>query len=219
MNKYRILFSKTGRAKYISHLDLMRTMQRTFVRAGLHVKHTEGFNPHPHMVFALPLSVGAESVCELMDFELAEAIEPAEISDFLNNVVPEGIIIRDAYTPETKFKDIAWIKISGILEYDVGEAVNIADELNTFFGSDSIVIEKKSKSKISDFDIIPCIKNISFDAVDGNIMLSAVIMAQNPGLNPELLINALRQKKESLVPDFYEFKRHELFAHDMTIFK
>ena len=66
----RIIFRKEGRAKYISHLDLMRTMQRVFIRAGVQIKHTEGFNPHPYMAFALPLSVGMESDYEILDFKL-----------------------------------------------------------------------------------------------------------------------------------------------------
>ncbi len=65
----RLLFSKTGRAKYISHLDLMRTFQRAFARAGISIKHTEGFNPHPFVSIALPLSVGYSSQCEILEFE------------------------------------------------------------------------------------------------------------------------------------------------------
>ena len=72
MRKCRIVFEKTGKAIYISHLDLMRTMQRIFVRTGISIKHTEGFNPHPYMVFALPLSVGTESLYELVDINLVD---------------------------------------------------------------------------------------------------------------------------------------------------
>ena len=93
MNKdCRILFYKTGIAKYISHLDLMRTMQRCFIRAGVSIKHTEGFNPHPYMAFALPLSVGCESVCELMDFRLHDddAVKLDELPGRLNPAMPEG---------------------------------------------------------------------------------------------------------------------------------
>ena len=66
----RLLFSKTGRAKYISHLDLMRTFQRAFARAHIQIKHTEGFNPHPFVSIALPLSVGYSSQCEILEFGL-----------------------------------------------------------------------------------------------------------------------------------------------------
>ena len=66
----RLLFEKTGNAVWMSHLDLMRVFQRAFKRAGLSLTHTQGFNPRPSVSIALPLSVGVESVCELLDFEL-----------------------------------------------------------------------------------------------------------------------------------------------------
>ena len=71
MDKLRLRFEKTGRAVYISHLDLMHTMQRVFSRAGFELKYSEGFNPHPQISVVLPLSVGTGSLCELMDFRLA----------------------------------------------------------------------------------------------------------------------------------------------------
>ena len=66
----RALFEKVGNARYISHLDLMRVFQRAFKRAGLPLTHTQGFNPRPSVSIALPLSLGVESRCELLDFEL-----------------------------------------------------------------------------------------------------------------------------------------------------
>lgn len=219
MSKSRVLFSKEGKAKYVSHLDLMRTMQRVFMRAGMGIKHSEGFNPHPRITFALPLSVGAESVCELMDFELVNNMSTYEITAAMNASMPEGIKILSAYEPETKFKDIAWIHVAGRLEYDNGTSNELIDSLIDFFGAESIIIEKKSKNKIADFDIAPCIKSIRFCQDSKIVLMDSVIMAQNPGLNPELLVNALRQRKEMLVPDFYEFKRLELFDKDMKIFK
>ena len=70
MAKLRLIFSKEGRAVYISHLDLMRTFQRVFMREGLILKHSQGFHPHPIISFALPLSVGQSSRCEILDFEV-----------------------------------------------------------------------------------------------------------------------------------------------------
>ena len=77
MDKLRLRFEKTGRAIYISHLDLMATMQRAFSRAGLELKYSEGFNPHPLISVLLPLSVGTASVCELM-VELLEELSGQE---------------------------------------------------------------------------------------------------------------------------------------------
>jgi len=63
----RLQFSKVGKARFISHLDLMSTMRRALLRAGVSLKYSEGFNPHPYMSVALPLPIGCASVCEFMD--------------------------------------------------------------------------------------------------------------------------------------------------------
>lgn len=75
MPKHRLAFSKADTAKYISHLDLMRTFQRAFLRAGLPIKHTEGFNPHAFVSIPLPLSVGYSSACEVLECELLGEVD------------------------------------------------------------------------------------------------------------------------------------------------
>ena len=70
ITKVRIKFSKVGDLMFISHLDLARTMQKIILRSGIDIWYSEGFNPQPKMVFALPLPTGAESVCELLDITL-----------------------------------------------------------------------------------------------------------------------------------------------------
>ena len=72
--KNRLLFSKTGRACYISHLDLMATFQRVFLRAGVPIWQTQGFNKHAYVSIALPLSVGYSSDCEILEFNLDEGM-------------------------------------------------------------------------------------------------------------------------------------------------
>ena len=87
----RMLFSKTGNAIWISHLDTMRLFQRAFKRCGFHLKHTQGFNPRPSVSIALPLSVGVESFCELLDFELEDQeISCTEIMERLNCSLIDG---------------------------------------------------------------------------------------------------------------------------------
>ena len=79
MAKLRLRFAKEGRAVYISHLDLLRTFQRVFLRQGIVLRHSQGFHPHPILSFALPLSVGQESVCELLDLETVEDLDCAAL--------------------------------------------------------------------------------------------------------------------------------------------
>ena len=105
----RLLFSKTGRAKYISHLDLMRTFQRAFARAGISIRHTEGFNPHPFVSIALPLSVGYSSECEILEFGLLEGTPYEAVPERLTAAMPEGIVVHDCYPAQRKMKELAFV--------------------------------------------------------------------------------------------------------------
>ena len=97
MPDQRILFSKSGTAKYISHLDLMHTMERAFLRAGITIRHTAGFHPHPYVYIPLPLPLGFSSQCELMEFGLEEGCTMEELPQKMNQVLPAGIVIHDCY--------------------------------------------------------------------------------------------------------------------------
>ena len=88
--KIRVKFSKTGSLKFISHLDLNRTVKSAFLRSKLPIWYTQGFNPHPKTVFSVPLSVGTASLCEFMDFRITEEVSGKVICDTLNSVFPEG---------------------------------------------------------------------------------------------------------------------------------
>lgn len=218
MDKLRMKFSKTGRAVYISHLDLMRTITRAFLRAGIRLKYSEGFNPHPNISIALPLSVGCESVCEIMDFKLAEDISCDEIKSALSVQMPEGIEVISVYESERKVKDIKWLSVEGVFEYDDRDCGEMKKKLDDFFAGESIVIEKKTKRGVGQSDIAPAIKEISFEAEDGDVLLKAIISAQEPTLNPEHLVSALRQLAPEIAPDFAKFRRLEIFDENMQVF-
>lgn len=219
MDKYRMLFSKTGRAVYISHLDLMRTITRAFMRAECKLKYSEGFNPHPNISIALPLSVGCESVCEIMDFKMREDMPCEEIKKRLSTQFPEGIEVIDVYEAELKVKEIKWLRISGVFEYDERDAAAMADKLNEFYSADSIVVSKRTKKGMGESDIRPAIKEISFTADSGDVKMCAVISAQEPTLNPELIAEALRQLAPDIAPDFAKFRRLEIFDENMDVFR
>lgn len=143
----RAVFKKTGRAIYISHLDLMRVMQRTFKRAKLPVWFTKGYNPHIYILFHLPLSLGVSGECEIMDFGMdMSAGEPdyEDIKNRLNVALPEGLEIVRLYEPETKHTEIAACEYTVNLfsdksPYDVGKL------FNDFMAQEGIYIEKRCK--------------------------------------------------------------------------
>ena len=221
MNKLRMRFSKTGRAVYISHLDLMHTMQRAFARAGYRIKHSEGYNPHPIISIALPLSVGAESMCEVMDFRLEGKDEDASnMVSRLNSSLPEGIEVLEIYESDRKAAEIRYLAITGVYEYDRGGAAEKAAALNEFYAQSSIEIMKKSKRGMTLTDIAPMIKSIAAEpAGDCAVSIRAVICAQEPTLNPELLVSSLKEKRPELAPDFAKFKRVETYDAEMKVFR
>ena len=222
-DKLRLRFEKTGRAVYISHLDLMHTMQRAFNRAGLPLKYSEGFNPHPQIAIALPLSVGTGSLCEIMDFKLKEETDLAALPEKLTAVMPEGIRVLEAYEPQRKVAELKWLRVEGFFEYDERDPGEMAEALRRFFEQGSIVITKKTKRCMGETDIRPGIRALGFEArkEDGQdgVWVEAVVSAQEPTINPELLAEALRQLSPELAPDFAKFTRIETYDAQMQVYR
>lgn len=219
MSKYRLRFTKNGRAVYISHLDLMHTLQRAFSRAGLELKYSEGFNPHPSISIAMPLSVGTASCCEILDFQLISETEPQQIAERLNAVLPEGIRVEETYLSERKASLIRWLEVEGRLDYDAADTKSVLPRLKDFFGQESIVISKKSKRGIVDMDIVPAIRQLCFAEEKDGVRLNAVLSVNEPTLNPDLLVDALLQLAPELCPDFCAFERKQIFDAEMQVFR
>ena len=220
-DKLRMRFSKTGRAIWLSHLDLMRTMQRAFLRAEYPLKYSEGFNPHAQISILLPLSVGVSSVCELMDFQLRDEVALSEMPDKLTAVMPEGIVVHEVYPSETKAKYLKWLEVTGRLEYDDRDLFAKADELSSFYRRPEIVITRKTKRGEGEMDIVPAIREISIalNKESKYITMEAVISAQEPTLNPDHLIAALRQLAPELAPDFAAFTRRQVYFENGEVFR
>ena len=217
----RLLFEKKGNAVWISHLDLMRVFQRAFKRAGLPLKHTQGFNPRPSVSIALPLSVGTESCCELLDFELdAYDISCQEIRSRLNSVLSDGVSVLDAYEEGRKIRDLSLLQCRTVLEYDNGVPLSAVAEMNELFHRQNLIVLKKSKNGIQDQDIIPMIKSITVDTEGENtVVIDSVICCQNPTLNPAQLIFAVERELPHLKPDFSKNSRVEIFDNVNNVFR
>ena len=159
---YRLLFEKVDNAVWISHLDLMRLFQRAFKRAGLSLTHTQGFNPRPSVSIALPLSVGTESVCELLDFALEEPCVPVEeIPKRLNACLVPGVRVLDAFCDGRKLKDLSYMRAQIILTYDDGINQEGVTAIRELFLREALSVPKKTKSGLQDQDIIPMIREIT----------------------------------------------------------
>lgn len=218
----RLLFSKTGRAKYISHLDLMRTFQRAFARAGIAIKHTEGFNPHPFVSIALPLSVGYSSQCEILEFGLLEGTDHDEVPARLTAAMPEGIIVHQCYPAERKLKELASINYIMNFEYPEGRPQAAEPAMRELLSRDSMVVQKKSnkaKKGYTEVDLIPLIRSWHLECESDTMTLNAVLSAQNPGLNPELLRVCFCEAYPEFTPDFVTFHRREVLDGEGNVFR
>lgn len=217
----RALFQKTGNAVYISHLDLMRLFQRAFKRAGLPLTHTQGYNPRPSVSIALPLSVGVESYCELLDFDLdGETVSCADICDRLNQALVDGVKVLSVYEDAAKIKHLAYLDCRVDLEYDAGIPDNAQESIANLFTQPVLLVEKKSKNGIADQDIIPMIRSISLKKRDDNTLcIYARVCCQNPTLNPAQLVAAISRHLPEHAPDFSKCCRLEVLDHQENVFR
>lgn len=218
----RLLFSKTGRARYISHLDLMRTFQRAFARAGIPIKHTEGFNPHPFVSIALPLSVGYSSQCEILEFGLLEGTSYEEVPARLTAAMPEGIVVHQCYPAQRKLKELASLNYIMNFVYPEGRPQAAEPAMRELLGRESLVVQKKSnKSKkgYTEVDLISLIRGWNLECQSDTMTLDAVLSAQNPGLNPELIRAAFCEAYPQFAPDFVTFHRREVLDGEGKAFR
>ena len=211
MGKLRLLFVKEGRAVYISHLDLLRTFQRVFLRQGLVLRHSQGFHPHPILSFALPLSVGQASDCEILDFEVNGDMDGSGLADALNRFLPEGVRALECYVPTRPVRELAALRCRVDMIYDSGVPEGAAERIRGLFTGESVVIQKRTKRKaMADIDIRPMLYELSISEEPNLLRLEAVVAAQNPGLNPALLSGAVETYMPELAPDFVQVRRLEM---------
>lgn len=216
----RALFEKTGNAIYISHLDLMRLFWRAFQRAQLPLTHSQGFNPRPSVSIALPLSLGVQSCCELLDFELeGQSVPCGEIADRLNAALINGVRVLRVYEDGRKLKELALLDCMVCMEYDRPLPPDAVERVTELFGRERLPVEKKSKNGIVEQDIRPMIKAIHVTAEAGELTLRARICCQDPTLNPALLAAAVERYVPDLRPDFFRCARLELYDRAETVFR
>lgn len=189
---YRVKYTKMGNLKYISHLDLLRTMQRILLRSELPVWYSEGFNPQPKLSFGLPLSVGCESVCEYIDIRLTEPFSCEEVATRLTDAFPREMRIVSVYHPETKYNDIGCAGYTMTLRSPrVNE--DTPATVKTLFGS-RLLVEKKSKRGMKTVNLSELICRLDARLENGALVIDTVLPASSATyVNPELLIDAMTQ--------------------------
>ena len=220
----RFKFKKVGNLQYISHLDLVRTMNKIIVRADLPLWYTEGFNPKPKMIFAAPLSIGSESLAEYLDIRLTEKIDPEEAKSRLNANMTDEMQVIEAYYPETKFTDLRWLSYS-MTFYLKNASEELCESFNRIFSGERMEVLKNTKSGEQIVDIKPLIYSANAFYENGNVKVDCILSADPSSfLNPEYLVKVLKDKcgilsEENLTEESYSILRQKAYFADMTEFR
>lgn len=189
----RMLFEKRGRAKYISHLDLNRTMIRAVRRAGVPIWYTEGFNRHPYITFAAPLSLGFESVGELMELKLTEDMPFDEVTARMNAAMPEGLRVVETFEAVKKVRELQ--AASYVITLDCS-----ADTVSTLLSQPEILVEKKTKKKeLKTIDIRPAFADAVVTPTESGCELKVTLPCNSENtVNPTLFVSALEKQMGTL---------------------
>lgn len=213
MVNVRIVFSKTGRAKFISHLDLMRTMTRAVRRAQIPLWYTEGFNRHPYITFAAPLSLGYEGLHETMDLRLEEPMDLTELARRLDAVMPEGLSVLSAAECVYKAGQLAAARYR--LTFNC-----TAEVMADLLAQPVIEVEKRTKkggTKV--IDLKPAVADAAVSPTETGCVVEVTLPGgSDNNVNPQLLLTALKQATDC---ESYTMQalRLELFAADGQAFR
>ena len=220
MARYYLVFSKNGYAVYTSHLDMQRFFKRAFARAEIELAFSNGFNPHPKMSFAQPLSLGYSSQSEYLEFQTKEQMPAEQIKSRLAEVMPEGIgILRCVQLPDNG-KSLAAMCVAAsyriFIRWDETEMGCRADkfDMRGFLDQKEILVLKRMKKKKEpkEIDIKSKIREIEWAAQDNIIIMSTKLDAgSDSNLSPDLLIQAIgRYTGAAIPPENVEISRVDM---------
>lgn len=224
MNSLRIWFKKVGRAKYISHLDLMRSMTKTIKRSGLKVWYTEGFNPHAYITFPLPLSLGIESESECVDIRVEDGVSKWEVKERLYPQMPEGLDLISVEEPFCNAKEIRYGRYVITLDFEnEADAESFAVLSEKLVDGKSLVCEKKGKQGrhkvMKEVALGEHIFNFKAETKENVLVINVDLSAGNPvNIAPNLLIGAI-EKESEVLPVYKKFEKKCLLTENFEIFR
>ncbi len=162
--RIRLKFSKTGRLRFLSHLDLITLFQRAAARAGVPISFTQGFNPHPRIAFGPAIAVGMESTSEYLDMETSVFIDLLSTTQALNSALPDGFRILESRIIPPKAPSLSDSISRYRYEIDVPRtsADRLQERLISFLSRTSVIVSRNEKQK----DIRPCIESATIKSLD-----------------------------------------------------
>ncbi|HNX14013.1 MAG TPA: TIGR03936 family radical SAM-associated protein [Oscillospiraceae bacterium] len=184
--KYRLWFVKKGVLRFISHLDVNRTMMRALRSAELPMTYSQGFNPRPLLTFALPLSLGIESDCESMDIQTESEIDCEKVVEKLNRFLPPELHMISCAPPVNDPKIITEATYRIVFTYP-----GVKVKFKQFWNADKVIVIKKTKSGTKEIDLKLLVKIGKITGDSEKCEFEAILptgVAEN--INPTLLTDA-----------------------------
>ena len=228
MPRFVMKFSKKGYTKYISHLDLLRVFKRAFKVMGLDIKYSQGFNPHPKMGFAQPLSLGYSSVAEYLEFETVGEHDPDEIKTLFTGKLPEDVKILDLFRFDQEVKSLAAETVACRYLISVPVASDMDLEslealLDGYLSQESIRAMKRMKKtkSIEEVEIKDKIRDIKVRLEDGNAVFDCLLdSGSQSNLSPEQVISSFLQYSGWTIERWdIEVERTEILYSDRIRFR
>ena len=221
MRCVRVWFKKMGMSRYVSHLDLMRAMTRAVRRAEGPLWYTEGFNPHPYITFALPLSLGMESLYESMDMRIEGECTNSEIFDMLKGSMPPGIDIVSVDDPVYDPKKITWGEFDILFDCDK-DSDSLISLIEQMLSADELIVQKlgkKGRHKVlKDINLIEFVEQYKTGKLDNRVKLTVVLPAgSTKNINPSLLADEVQKRFSCDVS--YSIVRKKLMTENMENFR
>ena len=212
-------YQKGNEIAMISHLDIQRTLQRAFRRAGIPLLYSNGFNPHPQFSFATAAATGMSSKCEWFEVQLSEEMAPEEFVRRANEVMPQGMRVSGAFAaPENYGSLSAKLRAAEYrVELQFVEPVlkeKLAETLEAMLTGE-IIIQKRTKGGIRPVDMRPYILRVSVGQVEGDQAALLVLgkLQADGGLRVDAFIDALLERLDAHAA--YEIHRTNMyFAED-----
>lgn len=220
--RYLIKFTKEADIKFISHLDLLRTIQRIVRRAKLPAEYSKGFNPHMCMGIAQPLSVGVYSEGDYLDLYLTEDVPEETVKNLLNENSSTGIkfleVSKSIVVDNVKRLPQAMALIDAAnytIKIQYNDLTNVISELDELVAKETIEVLKKSKKGEKLVDIKPMIKEIKYWTKDDELIVNSLISCgSRENLSPDLLAEVIKSNTSNVKEDsFTEIKRVEMYAY------
>ena len=189
--KYLFTFQKTGLMIYISHLDLQRLFRRTIKSCGYKIIYSQGFNPHPKMSIAQPLSLGYIGLQEYMEIELDSDIAPDLIKYNINDQLPDGVKITRVKNLSDDIKSISALTVYAEYSIDFSETdILLSDNMINQFLSQEEIYGKRRQKKTKKIIEVPIKDKIRSMAVEDGLLKFVVDCGSNSNLNPEILLKS-----------------------------